>query len=190
MGEPTLANEQRDRSLLDLSKPSEVQESAESPVEFSTQPEQASSIDVNPAEAAEVEASSPLLTRGDRLFLCLSGGGLFLLLSVQWVLMLPHGTESISLERGLRNGYQYQLEINQATWIEWMQLEGIGELTARKIVADREERGAFRSIEDVRRVPGIGVKTMEKIRPLLLCSECPSTSSESSPIRPVCDAKN
>lgn len=65
--------------------------------------------------------------------------------------------------------YEYTLEINSATWVEWAQLDGIGETLARRIVQDREERGPFRDVDDVNRVKGIGDKTMTRIRPHLRC---------------------
>jgi competence protein ComEA len=64
-------------------------------------------------------------------------------------------------------GYVYTLDINQATWVEWAQLDGIGETLARRIVQDRLDRGPFAGIEDVSRVRGIGRKTMDRIRPHL-----------------------
>ena len=64
-------------------------------------------------------------------------------------------------------GYVYTLDVNQATWVEWAQLDGIGETLARRIVQDRVDRGPFAEIDDVSRVKGIGPKTMENIRPHL-----------------------
>lgn len=61
----------------------------------------------------------------------------------------------------------YQIDINQADWVAWAQLDRIGETLARRIVSDRLENGPFKSIDDVQRVRGIGVKTLERIRPHL-----------------------
>ncbi len=66
-----------------------------------------------------------------------------------------------------RGEYQFKVALNSATWVEWAQLDGIGEKLARRIVADREEHGAFRSTDDLLRVKGIGPKTLEKLRPYL-----------------------
>ncbi len=63
--------------------------------------------------------------------------------------------------------YVFQVDVNTATWIEWAQLDGIGEKLAKRIVADRTEHGPFQSVEDLRRVKGIGAKTLEKMRPHL-----------------------
>lgn len=61
----------------------------------------------------------------------------------------------------------YRVEVNTSGWVAWTQLPGIGETLARRIVTDREERGPFRSVEDVARVRGIGPKTLDKLRPYL-----------------------
>ena len=51
---------------------------------------------------------------------------------------------------------------------------GIGEATAKKIVADREANGPFKSVDEVQRVKGIGPATLEKMRPWLVCGEAPA----------------
>lgn len=63
--------------------------------------------------------------------------------------------------------YVFRINVNTATWIEWAQLDGIGEKLAKRIVAHRTEHGPFASVEDVGRVKGIGAKTLDKIRPHL-----------------------
>lgn len=93
------------------------------------------------------------------------------LLGLYWIRLNGWGRPPIEIERLPARQYDYRLDINRATWIEWTLLEGIGEKTARRIVADRDERGPFRAIEDVRRVPGIGPKTWDQIRPWLTISQ-------------------
>jgi competence protein ComEA len=80
----------------------------------------------------------------------------------------------VEITRLPEHRFDYRLDINTATWVEWMQLENIGEVTARRIVADREQNGPFPSIESLERVPGIGPKTLESMRPWLLCPGCQS----------------
>lgn len=52
-----------------------------------------------------------------------------------------------------------KININTAGQDELMRLKGIGEKLAGRIIADREENGAFARIEDITRVPGIGEVT-------------------------------
>ena len=107
------------------------------------------------------------MSSGDRWFVSLA---LLVtaMLSLGW--MLWRGTWSIRpVEVSLKNGapFVYQIEVNEARWTEWLQLPGIGEKLAKTIVEDRDRQGAFRSIDDVARVKGIGPKTLEKLRPHL-----------------------
>jgi len=47
----------------------------------------------------------------------------------------------------------------------------VGELTAEKIVAERETNGPYSSADDLQRVSGIGPKKMEKLRPFVRCQD-------------------
>ena len=47
-------------------------------------------------------------------------------------------------------------------------MPGIGEQLARRIVAERTTGGPFRDWDDLRRVRGIGPRTLEGMRPYLL----------------------
>ncbi len=69
----------------------------------------------------------------------------------------------------------FQVDVNRATWPELAQLPGIGETLARRIVDLREREGPFVAHEDLRRVRGIGAKTLENIRPYL----CPLRQDDS-----------
>ena len=48
------------------------------------------------------------------------------------------------------------LDLNTAAMEELQELPGIGPELAERIVAYREEHGAFRSVEEIMEVPGIG----------------------------------
>lgn len=56
------------------------------------------------------------------------------------------------------------ININTATKEELITLSGIGEATADKIIAYREENGKFKTIEDLKKVPGIGDAKFENIK--------------------------
>jgi competence protein ComEA len=62
----------------------------------------------------------------------------------------------------------FKIDINQADWPEFALLPNVGEVLAKRIVADREARGPFKDWNDLRRVRGIGPKTFEQIKPYLL----------------------
>lgn len=56
------------------------------------------------------------------------------------------------------------IDINRAGLTELQKLPGIGGVLAARIVEERSKR-PFASVEELRRVKGIGVKTLDKIRP-------------------------
>lgn len=91
----------------------------------------------------------------------------FQYLSWRW-----QGAALVEIERLPERQYDFKVDINKASWIEWMQLEGIGELMARRIEEDRKTNGPFASVDDLDRVPGIGTVTLDTIRPWLICSDC------------------
>ena len=59
------------------------------------------------------------------------------------------------------------VNINTATAEEFETLKGIGAATAEKIVADREANGPFRTVEDLKRVSGIGDKKFADLADLV-----------------------
>lgn len=106
-------------------------------------------------------------TPRDRWFFAVLAAVILGLLTIQFVRLSGWGLRPLELERPESRRYEFQLDVNAANWVEWMQLEGVGETTARNIVADRERNGPFRSVDDVARVKGIGPATLEKMRPWL-----------------------
>lgn len=65
-------------------------------------------------------------------------------------------------------------------------LQGIGLKKAQAIVADREKNGAFKSIEDLGRVKGIGDKTIQKNKDdILLGGEAGSVAPAPTEAKPA-----
>lgn len=60
-----------------------------------------------------------------------------------------------------------KVNINTATKEELDTLPGIGESTANKIISYREEKGNFKSIEEIKEVSGIGDSKYEQIKNLI-----------------------
>lgn len=62
------------------------------------------------------------------------------------------------------------IDINRATTKELERLPGIGPQIAGRIVAYREKNGAFKRVDDIIKVKGIGPKTLERLRSHLTMS--------------------
>lgn len=63
---------------------------------------------------------------------------------------------------------EFPININTATAQELTALPGIGPARAEAIVAHREQHGAYRRIEDLERIRGIGPRTIDNLRPLVV----------------------
>ena len=73
----------------------------------------------------------------------------------------------IEIDREPKRSAKFFVDVNKADWPELAQLPGIGQTLAQRIVASREERGPFIDHSELRRVRGIGPKTLEKMKPYL-----------------------
>lgn len=78
-------------------------------------------------------------------------------------------TEQVEESRATQSGSSVAgasglVNINTADVAALQTLSGVGEATARAIVADRDKNGPFASLEDLMRVDGIGEKKFAKIR--------------------------
>jgi competence protein ComEA len=71
------------------------------------------------------------------------------------------------LDRGGVRSTRFEVDVNRADWPELTLLPGIGATLSQRIVALRESEGPYHRATDLRRVRGIGPKTMERIRPWL-----------------------
>ncbi|HEX9778603.1 MAG TPA: ComEA family DNA-binding protein [Geopsychrobacteraceae bacterium] len=66
---------------------------------------------------------------------------------------------------------QEKININKASVEQLVELKGIGEKTALKIVEYREQQGEFASVDALVNVKGVGSKTLDKIRDRLTVTE-------------------
>src|SRR5215831_11375507 len=65
----------------------------------------------------------------------------------------------------------YQVDLNAADRAELLQLPGIGESLAQRILDYRYEHGGFQHVDELRGVRGIGPITLGKLRPWVYVSE-------------------
>ena len=97
----------------------------------------------------------------------LVAGALALMAAIWWRHGGPRGGV-IDIDRAPPRVAKFQVDVNEADWPELIQLPGVGRTLAERLVAEREQNGAFRDVDDLRRVGGIGPRTLERIKPYLL----------------------
>jgi competence protein ComEA len=74
-----------------------------------------------------------------------------------------------------------RVDVNKAGVVELITLPGIGKTIAGRIVESRTSAGPFTSAEDLRRVKGIGTRTLDKLRPLIsIGGKVPSAAAPGS----------
>ena len=77
------------------------------------------------------------------------------------------GASPAGVGAGSATGTGTPVDLNSADATQLDALPGIGPSTAAKIVADRQANGPFKSVEDLGRVPGIGPKKLDQLKPLI-----------------------
>jgi competence protein ComEA len=109
----------------------------------------------------------PAITRNDQTAIALFVSLALIFVATSWLASggLSGGLVDVDAAEPLEA--TFQIDINSAEWTELMQLPEIGEALAKRIIESRERNGQFTSHDDLDRVPGIGPKTLEKIRPYL-----------------------
>jgi competence protein ComEA len=73
--------------------------------------------------------------------------------------------------RPVAGGYDGRIDLNRATADELEGLPGVGPSRAAAILALRRDRGRLHRLEELLEVPGIGDKTLERLRPYVLLTE-------------------
>src|SRR5260370_30201470 len=73
------------------------------------------------------------------------------------------------------------VNLNTATVLELQQVPGIGPATADKILKMRKSYGAFKSVDDLLAIRGLGPKRLEKMRKYLTVGK----SAKPKPVQPA-----
>ena len=77
-----------------------------------------------------------------------------------------HG-RMVEIDRAAPQTAKFQVDVNKAEWPELAELPGVGAKLAQRIVASRQQNGPYHDNNDLRRVNGIGPRTLEGMRPFL-----------------------
>ncbi|HEY3180068.1 MAG TPA: helix-hairpin-helix domain-containing protein [Casimicrobiaceae bacterium] len=80
------------------------------------------------------------------------------------------------------------VNLNTATKEELIALPGIGPAKAQAIIDYRKANGAFKSVEELKDVKGIGAKRFEKLKPELTVAPVPVRAA-SAVAKPAASAK-
>ncbi|MGA2066566.1 MAG: helix-hairpin-helix domain-containing protein [Thermoguttaceae bacterium] len=108
-----------------------------------------------------------LLRRADQVVVALLVLAALAAAVAWWISQGGWRSRLIEVDRAEPESAAFQVDINAADWPELVQLPGVGKALAQRIVESRHTRGPFVDNEDLRRVRGIGPKTLENIRPYL-----------------------
>jgi len=87
------------------------------------------------------------------------------------VVLLGVGSTAFSQSAPTNASDEAQVNLNTATVEQLVELPGIGEAVAARIVAYREANGSFGKIEELMNVRGIGEKTFLRLRPLIFVEQ-------------------
>lgn len=71
-----------------------------------------------------------------------------------------HGSKA-----GAARKADFVVDVNHAEVAELVELPGVGQAIAERIVEYRKQNGPFQSVDDLREVTGIGPKTLDALRP-------------------------
>jgi competence protein ComEA len=113
-------------------------------------------------------SASPWMKRSQQQSLLVLVVSCLVLMASYWLYLGGHRGRLIEIDRADPLTATYAVDVNRADWPEIVQLPGVGETLARRIISDRREHGPFRDLDELNRVDGIGLRTLERIRPYLM----------------------
>ncbi len=119
-------------------------------------------------EQSVEKRSRPWITLRDQGSLLALAASLLVLMACYWLYRGGQRGELIQIDRASPLQARFQVDINRADWPEMIQLPGIGETLARRVIVERTENGPFLDLDELTRVRGIGLRTLERVRPYLL----------------------
>jgi competence protein ComEA len=83
----------------------------------------------------------------------------------EMVIHVPNLGESENIQMGSNLSQNNLVNINKASESELQTLPGIGPSKALAIIEYRDTNGGFQTVDDIKKISGIGEKTFEKLEP-------------------------
>jgi competence ComEA-like helix-hairpin-helix protein len=84
-----------------------------------------------------------------------------MLLGIHFIASLRWATRPTDREHGL----DYRVDLNRADRAELLQLPGVGDSLAQRIIDYRKARGGFNRVEDLLHLHGVGSAKLDRLRP-------------------------
>ncbi|HHZ8809326.1 TPA: helix-hairpin-helix domain-containing protein [Enterococcus faecalis] len=80
---------------------------------------------------------------------------------------VPQSLETLQESAHAQQNQEEKINLNTATEAELQTISGIGAKKAQEIIRFRDEQGPFKTVEELKNVPGIGEKTVERLKDML-----------------------
>lgn len=80
---------------------------------------------------------------------------------------MPQSLETLQESAPAQQNQEEKINLNRATEAELQTISGIGAKKAQEIIRFRDEQGPFKTVEELKNVPGIGEKTVERLKDML-----------------------
>lgn len=80
---------------------------------------------------------------------------------------VPQSLETLQESAPAQQNQEGKINLNTATEAELQTISGIGAKKAQEIIRFRDEQGPFKTVEELKNVPGIGEKTVERLKDML-----------------------
>lgn len=80
---------------------------------------------------------------------------------------VPQSLETLQESAPAQQNQEEKINLNTATEAELQTISGIGAKKAQEIIRFRDEQGPFKTVEKLKNVPGIGEKTVERLKDML-----------------------
>lgn len=116
----------------------------------------------------ETRPRGAVLRRMDQAVVAVLVAAALVGMGVYWVVQGGPRGDLIEIDRAEPLEAKFLVDINKAEWPELATIPNIGEILARRIVDSRAQDGAYRDNDDLRRVRGIGARTLERMKPYLM----------------------